>query len=171
MTRTPPAPFWVLLVLGTPQAALAASVLCEWGWVWAVTAVGYIAGLVRLARLPRVTAGPLVTLGYLVPLLVYAAVYTALTLPGRPETAEARVLFQSPAAGPPPTAPSDVPAPRLVPAGGNGAVARGVWLVLSTAFYLAACAVGGLFWHTPVVVYLAAVVVAVLAFRRPEGFP
>jgi hypothetical protein len=170
MTRTLPAPFWVLLVLGTPQAALAASVLCEWGWVWGVAAVGYVAGLVGLARLPRVTAGPLIALGYLGPLLGYAAVYTALTLPGRPETAEARVLFRSPAAGPPPPTSSDVPTPRLLPRG-NWAVARGVWLVLSTALYLAACALAGLFWHTPVVVYLAAAVAAVLAFRRPEGFP
>lgn len=164
-----PAPFWPLLALGPVQAALAASVLTAAGWVWAAAAVGYVAGLVLLARSPRVTAGPLVALGYLLPLAGYAALYAALTLPGRPELAEAADLVR-PAETPSPPA-ADVPTPRLTPPGGNGAVARGAWLALSTAVYLAGCGVAGLFWHTPVVVYLAAVVAAVLAVRRPEGHP
>lgn len=171
MTRLPSAVFWPLLVLGPVQAALAASVLTDSGWLWAVAAGAYVAGLVRLARSPRATAGGLIALGYVLPLLVYAAAYTAMTLPGRPETAEARGLLQPPEAAPPPPPPSDVPAPRLSPTKGNGAAARGVWLLLSTALYLAACAVGGLLWHTPVVVYLAAGVAAVLAIRPPEGHP
>jgi hypothetical protein len=171
MTRHPPAVFWPLLVLGPVQAALAASVLTDCGWVWAVAAGAYLAGLVRLARSPLATAGGLILLGYVLPLLVYAAAYTAQTLPGRPEAAEARGLLQPPETAPPPPPPSDVPAPRLTPPKGNGGAARGVWLLLSTAFYLAACGVGGLFWHTPVVVYLAAGVAAVLAARPPEGHP
>lgn len=171
MTRPPPAVFWPLLVLGPVQAALAASVLTDSGWLWAVVAGAYLAGLVRLARAPLATAGGLIALGYVLPLLVYAAAYTALTLPGRPEAAEARAFLQPPEAAPPPPPPPDVPAPRLTPPKGNRAAARGVWLLLSTALYLAACGVGGLFWHTPVVVYLAAGVAAVLAVPRPEGNP
>lgn len=169
MTHLSRAVFWGLLILGTAQAALGASVLVVTAWVWAVVAVGYAVGLCWLARRPNLSITRLVGLGYLLPLVLFASGHAARTLPGRPEAAEAAQHFRPTTVEPPPA--SDLPAPRLTTPGGERGAARGVWLLAATAVYLAGCAIAGLFWHTPVAVYVVVVVAVVLSARFSRGSP
>ena len=169
MTPTRPGVFWVLLLLGTAQAALAASILSDWAWVWWCVGAAYPVWLTIVVRRPsRRTTGGLLLLGYAGPVLLFGAVYAGRVLPFRPETTQAQLLLRTDRHGTASVG-SDVPTPKLAPTCADRELARAVWLLLSTFLYLAACAVAGLLAHTPLVVYLGAVLVGVFCVRHSEG--
>ena len=167
MTRSPSGTYWVLVVLGPCQAALAASILFAQPGAWVLTTAGYALWLGKAVRRRAATARACLALGYLLPLLCFAAAHAARALPVRPEAAETRPPTRRPPAPSPPAA-SDVPVPRLIPTRSSGQLLQGAWFRGRTFLYLAGCAVVGLLLHTPATVYLAAAAVAAFTVGRSE---
>lgn len=166
MNRMLPGLFWVLALLGTPQALLAASILSNERLVWWGTGAAYPLWLFGVTQYYEGRSRRMLQVGYVVPIVLFAVGYAESSMPQRPETQRALALMRL--NRPEPTNRSDVPTPKLTPAGGDRALTRGTWLLTTTFFYLAGCAVVGLFMGTPVLVYAIAGAATVLSVRREE---